>query len=136
MTSLPAASLAALLQSFFVDRLLTQRQASAHTIAAYRDAFRLLLHFAAERLGTAPTDLAVADLDAPFVGQFLDHLEKDRANSARTRNARSSAIHSFFRYVALREPACTLICQRVLAMPSKRHERPDVGMMPLMPISA
>ena len=76
-----------------------QRQASAHTIAGYRDSFRLLLRLAAERLGKTPTDLLVEDLDAPFIGEFLDHLEKDRGNSARTRNARLAAIHSFFRYV-------------------------------------
>lgn len=136
MTNVLSASLPALLQSFFVERLLTQREASAHTVAGYRDSFRLLLHFAAERLGKAPTDLAVADLDAPFIGQFLDHLEKDRANTARTRNARLSAIHSFFRYVALREPACALICQRVLAMPSKRHERKTIEFLDRSQIDA
>jgi integrase/recombinase XerD len=123
MTNLSSASLSPLLQSFFVDRLLGQRQASAHTVAGYRDSFRLLLQFAAERLGKAPTALVVADLDAPFVGEFLTHLEQERANTPRTRNARLAAVHSFFRYVAVREPACALICQRVLAMPSKRYDR-------------
>lgn len=118
-----AASFQTLLQSFFLDRLLRQRQASPHTIAGYRDAFRLLLRFAAQRLARAPSDLQMEDLEAPFIGEFLDHLEKERGNSARTRNARLSAIHSFFRYVALMEPAYALLCQRVLAMPSKRHER-------------
>lgn len=136
MTNVPSAGFPTLLQSFFVDRLLTQRQASAHTIAGYRDSFRLLLQFAAERLGKAPTDLAVADLDAPFIGQFLEHLEKERANTARTRNARLSAIHSFFRYVALHEPACALICQRVLAMPSKRHERKTIEFLDRSQINA
>ena len=120
------ASLPALLQAFFLDRLLRQRAASAHTIAAYRDAFRLLLPFATQRVGKTVSDLDVADLDAPIVGDFLDHLEKERGNSARTRNARLAAIHSFFRYVALREPAYALICQRVLAIPSKRHERKEI----------
>jgi len=117
------ASLPALVQSFFTDRLLRQRHASPHTIAGYRDSFRLLLNFAAQRLGKAPSDLLIDDLDAPFIGEFLQHLETDRGNSARTRNTRLAAIHSFFRYVALTEPAHALHCQRVLAMPSKRFER-------------
>src|SRR5215472_5905563 len=118
-----ATDLAALLQSFFTDRLLRQRQASPHTIAGYRDCFRLLLHFAQERLGKMPSKLLIEDLDAPFVGLFLEHLQSVRKNSARTRNARLGAIHSFFQYVALEEPALALHCQRILAMPSKRHER-------------
>ncbi len=113
----------ALLQSFFTKRLLRQRRSSAHTIAGYRDSFRLLLRFAAERLGKAPSKLTLEELDAAFIGQFLDHLERDRGNSARTRNARLAAIHSFFRYVALEEPAHALLCQSVLAMPNKRYER-------------
>lgn len=121
-----AASLPALLQSFFTDRLLAQLRASAHTVSAYRDTFRLLLRFAARRLGKAPCDLMVDDLDAPFIGQFLNHLEAERGNRARTRNARLAALHSFFRFVALTEPAHALHCQRVLAMPSKRHERATV----------
>ena len=119
-------SLQALVQAFFTDRLLRQRHASSHTIAGYRDSFRLLLHFAAQRLGKAPSDLLFEDLDAPFIGEFLQHLEIDRGNSARTRNIRLAAIHSFFRYVAFTEPAHALICQRVLAMPSKRFERKPV----------
>jgi site-specific recombinase XerD len=118
-----SANLPALLQSFFTDRLLRQRQASAHTIAGYRDCFRLLLHFAKERLGKTPSQLRVEDLDAPFIGLFLDHLESVRNNGARTRNARLAAIHSFFQYVAFEEPAYALHCQRILAMPNKRHER-------------
>ena len=118
-----SADLPSLLQSFFTDRLLRQRQASPHTIAGYRDCFRLLLHFAKERLGKMPSQLPVEDLDAPFIGLFLDHLESVRQNSARTRNARLGAIHSFFHYVALEEPAHALHCQRILAVPNKRHER-------------
>lgn len=116
----------ALLQSFFTERLCRQRRASEHTIAGYRDTFRLLLRYAAERRGTTPSTLRLEDLDAPFIGQFLDHLEQDRGNSARTRNARLAAIHSFFQYVALEEPAHAWLCQRVLAMPSKRHERRQI----------
>jgi site-specific recombinase XerD len=118
-----SANLPALLQSFFTYRLLRHRQASPHTIAGYRDCFRLLLHFAKERLGKAPSHLCVEDLDAPFIGLFLDHLESVRNNGARTRNARLAAIHSFFQYVAFEEPAYALHCQRILAMPNKRHER-------------
>ncbi len=118
-----SSSFPALLQSFFTQRLFRQRRASGHTIAGYRDAFRLLLRFAAEQLGKTPSNLLLEDLEASFIGQFLDHLEQDRGNSARTRNARLAAIHSFFRYVALEEPAHALLCQRVLAMPNKRHER-------------
>lgn len=113
----------ALLQTFFTDRLLRQRQASPHTVAAYRATFRLLLRFAAKRLGRAPSKLVIADLDAAFLGEFLDHLERERGNSARSRNARLAALHAFFRYVALTEPAYALHCQRVLAIPSKRFER-------------
>jgi site-specific recombinase XerD len=115
--------LPSLLQSFFTERLFRQRQASPHTIAGYRDSFRLLLQFAKERLGKAPSKILVEDLDAPFLGLFLEHLEDVRKNSARTRNARLAAIHSFFQYVALEEPAYALHCQRILAMPNKRHER-------------
>jgi site-specific recombinase XerD len=118
-----SADLPSLLQTFFTDRLLRQRQASPHTIAGYRDSFRLLLQFAKERLGKAPSKLQIEDLDAPFLGLFLEHLEEVRKNSARTRNARLAAIHSFFQYVALEEPAYALHCQRILAMPNKRHER-------------
>jgi len=112
--------LAPLLQAFFTDRLLEQRQASAHTVAAYRDAFRLLLAFAAKALGTAPSDLQLADLDAPFLTRFLSQLETERGNSVRTRNARLAALHSFFRYAALRAPECAALIQRVLAIPPKR----------------
>jgi len=118
-----ATDLAAPLQSFFTERLLRQQQASPHTIAGYRACFRLLLHFAQDRLGKMPSQLLIEDLDAPFVGLFLEHLQGVRKNSARTRNARLGAIHSFFRYVALEEPALALHCQRILAVPNKRHER-------------
>ena len=113
----------ALLQTFFSQRMLEQQRSSGHTVAGYRDAFRLLLRFAAEQLGKTPSNILLEDLDASFISLFLDHLERDRGNSARTRNARLAAIHSFFRYVALEEPAHALLCQRVLAMPNKRYER-------------
>lgn len=116
----------ALLQSYFVERLGRQRHASAHTIAAYRDTFRLLLRFAAARLKKTPSQLSIEDITVSFVAEFLDHLERDRGNSARTRNARLAAIHSFFHYVALSEPAHALSCQRVLAIPNKKFERGPV----------
>jgi integrase/recombinase XerD len=116
-------SLSGLVQSFFTDRLLRQRRASAHTIAGYRDCFRLLLRFAAQRLRKVPAKLAIEDLNAAFVGEFLDSIEKERGNSARSRNTRLAAIHSFFRYVSFQEPACADLCRRVLAIPSKRYER-------------
>jgi integrase/recombinase XerD len=112
-----------LVQAFFTDRLLRQRRASPHTVAGYRDTFRLLLRFAKQRLGKAPSTLSLKDLDAPFVGDFLDHLEKERGNGARSRNTRLAAIHSFFHYLSFQEPAYADQCRRILAIPSKRYER-------------
>jgi site-specific recombinase XerD len=116
----------ALLQSFFTDRLMRQRQASPHTIASYRDTFRLLLSFAEQRLKKAPSMLRLEDLDTSFFGVFLDHLEKERGNGARSRNARLAALHSFFRYVALHEPSMSALAQRVLAIPQKRYHRTQI----------
>lgn len=116
-------SFPALLQAFFTDRLIRQLKASPHTILSYRDTFRLLLGFARKALRKAPSALTLEDLDAPFVGAFLDWLEKERGNSARTRNARLAAIRSFFRYAALQEPAGSAVADRVLAMPAKRFVR-------------
>ncbi len=113
----------ALLQAFFVERLQQQRQASPHTVVAYRNTFRLLLRFAATRLHRAPSRLRLADLHAGFLSEFLAHLQQDRGNGARTRNARLAALHAFFRYVALSEPAHALHCQRVLAIPAQRFQR-------------
>lgn len=115
--------LAGLLEAFFTKRLERQSGASPHTIAAYRDAFRLLLGFAHERLGKAPSDLLLSEVDASFVSAFLDQLQAKRKNSSRTRNARLAAIHSFFRFVALEEPGACAACQRVLAIPTKRTAR-------------
>jgi site-specific recombinase XerD len=119
-------SFQSLLQRFFTDRLQTQLGASQYTIAAYRDTFRLLLQFASERIKRGPSELRMEDLDTSFLGQFLEHLELDRGNCTRTRNNRLSAIHAFFQYVAISEPALALQCQRVLAIPSKRYERRPV----------
>jgi len=115
--------LAPTLQAFFSDRLIGQRKASLHTIAAYRDTIRLLLNFAAEHTHTQPSDLDVDDLDAPLIGAFLDHLEHERGNTIRTRNARLAAIRSLFRYAALKHPEHAATIQRVLAISSKRTDQ-------------
>jgi len=99
-----ATSFPVLLESFFTKRLIAQRRASPHTIGSYRDTFRLLLQFAEKRLGKAPSRLTLEDLQAPFLGAFLDNLESARANATRSRNLRLAAIRSFFRYIALEVP--------------------------------
>jgi len=116
-------ALAPALQAFFTDRLALQRQASGHTIAAYRDAIKMLIVFAAQRTGKNPSRLDIADLDAQTVGAFLNHLENDRGNSVRTRNARLAAIHSLFGYAALRHPEHAADIARVLAIPPKRYDK-------------
>lgn len=115
--------LAPTLQAFFTERLTGQKHASAHTIAAYRDTIRLLLAFAAQHTTKAPSDLDIDDLGAPLIGAFLDHLEHERGNTIRTRNARLAAIRSLFRYAALRHPEHAATIQRVLAIPTKRHDQ-------------
>lgn len=116
-------ALAPTLQAFFTERLIGQRRASPHTISAYRDTMRLLLGFAAERLDKEVSALEVDDLDAHLIGSFLDHLETERGNGVRTRNARLAAIRSLFRYAALRHPEHAAVIERVLAIPPKRFER-------------
>jgi len=116
-------ALAPSLQAFLTDRLIRQRHASGHTIAAYRDTLRLLLGYAAERTGTTPSRLDLADLDAPLIAGFLDYLETERGNTVRTRNARLAAIHSLFRFAALTHPEHAESIARVLAIPPKRFDR-------------
>jgi integrase/recombinase XerD len=118
-----------LLQMFFTDYLFRLKQASSHTIASYRDTFRLLVNFACQHLAKGPAKLKLEDLDAPFVGRFLSYLETDRRNRARSRNVRLAAIHSFFRYVALNEPAHLMVAQRVLAVPTKRFDRRPIDFL-------
>ncbi len=118
-----------LLEAFFMDRLVRQRQVSPHTLASYRDTFRLLLQYAQRQLGRAPSAVTLPDLDTPFLGAFLDHLEQERDNSARSRNVRLAAIHSFFRYVALHTPEHSALAQRALAMPSKRYPRRPIDFL-------
>jgi site-specific recombinase XerD len=121
-----AAALPALIQRFFTDRLCTQLEVSRHTVAGYRDTFRLLLRYASAQLGKPPVKLTVEDVDADLVADFLVHTETARGNSARSRNTRLAAIRSFFRFVAMTDPTWLLHCQRVLAMPNKRYVKRTV----------
>jgi integrase/recombinase XerD len=127
MSTSASLAFSSLLQGFFLERLVSQRGASAQTVASYRDAFRLLLGYVEKSRGKAPTDLVLADLDGPLVTAFLDHLERDRGNSVRTRNARLTALRSFLHYAALRDPTTLATIERVLAIPLKRFDRPLLG---------
>ena len=132
----PAANFARLLAAFFTDRLMQQRQASPHTIASYRDTFRLLVHYALRELKKPPATLDLADLDTDFLGAFLSYLETERGNDARTRNTRLAAIRSFFGYVAVQEPQHASLAQRVLALPSKRYTRRPVDFLDRSEVAA
>jgi site-specific recombinase XerD len=125
-----------LLQRFFTERLMQQRQASAHTISSYRDTFRLLLRFAHKRLHKLPDQLTFEDIDAPLVTAFLNDLEKTRDIKPRTRNLRLTAIRSFFRYAAFEAPAYSAQIQRVLSMPGKRHHRTLIRFLTRPEVSA
>lgn len=118
-----------LLQRFFVQRLVQQQHVTPCTVAAYRDSFRLLLAFAHERLQKSPSDIALEDLSASFILDFLNHLEVDRHNCSRSRNARFAAIRSFMEYVSFEEPSALALAQSVLAIPMKRFEQPLVGFL-------
>jgi site-specific recombinase XerD len=115
-----------LLQSFFTDRLLRQMRASPHTVASYRDTFRLLLRHATEHRGKAPSELTLEDIDPSLVVDFLERLEAERGNTTRTRNNRLAALRSFFRHVAMNEPVHALRCQRILAIPQKRAQKKTI----------
>ena len=133
----PAHPLGPLLQAFFTLHLRAHRQVSERTVAAYRDAFRILLGFLHEKTtGTEPAALRLTDLDAPQILSFLDHLESSRGNTARSRNARLAAIRSFFRFVTLREPDSLALASRVLAIPVKRVDRRLVGYLSRAEIDA
>jgi len=121
--------LAPTLEAFFSERLIGQLNVSPHTVAAYRDTFRLLLAFIQDQTGAAPSSLPFEAIDAKLVGSFLNHLEVDRGNSARTRNSRLAAVHSLFRYAALRHPEHAAQIQRVLAIESKRFDRALVSFL-------
>jgi len=127
--SRPDTRFATLVQEFFLERLINQRNASPQTVAAYRDSFRLLLPFAARRLGKTPERLVLTDLDAPLVLAFLNHLEQERHNTIRSRNARFAALRSFLHFVALKDPTALPVVQRVLAIPMKRFDKPLLGFL-------
>jgi site-specific recombinase XerD len=129
-------ALAPTLQAYFTDRLLCQRRVSPSTVASYRDAFRLLLSCMQQKTGTPPARLELTQLDAPTIGAFLEHLEHDRGNSARTRNIRLAAVHSFFHYCALRHPEHAALIQRVLAIPPKRAEKRTVTFLTAEEVTA
>src|SRR6059036_2810557 len=113
--------------SFLTHYLAAQRNLSPNTIKAYRDVFSLLLRFCRDVQGIAPEKLRLEQVDVSLVEAFLDHLETDRKSSPRTRNHRLATLHAFFRYVQAEEPAHMVQCQRILAIPLRRHARPTVG---------
>jgi integrase/recombinase XerD len=129
-------ALAPTLEAFFTQRLISQRQASPHTIAAYRDTFRLLLAFAQDRTGIPPCSLHLHDLDAQLITAFLEYLRRDRGNSPRSANARLAAIHSLFGYAALRHPEHAALIQRVLAIPPARTGKTIVSFLTDSEVSA
>ncbi len=122
-------ALAPTMQGFFTERLLGQLRASPNTVASYRDTLRLLLAFAQQRTGKTPSKLQLEDLDAVLIGAFLEHLERERHNSVRTRNNRLAAVHSLFAYAALRHSEHAVLIQRVLAIPAKRTDRQLVSFL-------
>ena len=122
-------SLPRLLQAFFCDRLIAQRNASRRTVASYRDAFRLFLRYASQRLGKPPVELTLEDIGVSTTLDFLDYLEAQRGNSVRTRNARLAAIRSFMQYASYYTPEALPTIQRVLAIPTKRFDRPLLGFL-------
>ena len=128
-TSSQVPTFASLLQDFFCKRLIGERNLSNQTVASYRDTFRLLLKYAEQRIRKAPVALTLADLDTPVILGFLDQLQKDRGNCARTRNLRLVAVRSFLRYASHRDPTALPTIQRVLAIPMKRFDRPLLGFL-------
>ena len=123
------AEFAAVVQRFFAERLLQQQAVSPRTVAGYRDTFRLLLGYAERQLGKPPVKLALGDVDAELVLGFLTHLEAERHNAVRSRNARLAAVRAFARYVAVQCPPALLLVQRILAIPMKRFDRPLLGFL-------
>ncbi len=131
-----SSNVATLIERYFTDRLMRQRNVSTNTIASYRDTFRLLFTFAQARSRKPPSALVLEDLDAPFVNAFLGDLEKKRGASIRTRNLRLTAIRSFFRFVSFEEPARGDLIQRVLAIPNKRYDKRQVHFLTRLEIEA
>ena len=116
-------ALAPALASFLREHLPRERNASPHTVASYAHAFSLLLRYAANRLGRRPTELTIEDLDPDLILGFLSHVEQDRGNTARSRNARFAAIRSFFRYLEYKAPACLEQALRVRSLPMKKTDK-------------
>lgn len=129
-------AIAPTMESFFTDRLVTQRRVSPRTIASYRDSLKLLIAFAQQRSGKQPSQLDWDDLNAEAITAFLNHLETDRGNSARTRNLRLTAIRSLFAYASLRHPEHAALIQRVMAIPAKRFDKPIVSFLTAVEIDA
>jgi len=129
-------SFPALLEKFFTYRLIAQRRVSQHTIASYRDTFRLLLQFANKNLKKQPSSIKLDDLDAPLISTFLDHIEKQRKNVIRSRNLRLTAIRSFFRFVSFQEPGYSAHIQRILAIPNKKHQKKLIAFLTRSEIDA
>jgi integrase/recombinase XerD len=125
----PEGQFAKLVEDFFLERLIRQRNSSPQTVAAYRDCFRLLFEFVRDHRSKPPDRLVLADLDAPLVLAFLDYLEKDRNNSIRSRNARLAALRSFLHFASLKHPESLALIHRTLSIPIKRCGRPLVGFM-------
>lgn len=120
-------SFATLVQAYFAEYLPQQRALSPQTIAAYRDAFVLFLEFAQDRLGKAPTAIALADMTPELITAFLNHLEQHRHNCVRSRNARLAALRSFLKFVGHRDVSSLQVVERGLGIPAKRFERPMFG---------
>lgn len=123
----PPPSFAALVQAYFAEHLTQHRALSPQTIAAYRDAFMLFLGFTESRLGKAPTAMTLADITPDLIMAFLDHLERQRHNSVRSRNARLAALRSFLKFAAHRDVSSLQVIERALGVPVKRFERPMFG---------
>ncbi len=123
------AEFSSLVQRFFADRMIQQRNASPRTVAAYRDTFRLLFAYAQRQLAKTPTALCLDDFDANLILGFLEHLECERGNCVRSRNCRLAAVHAFANYVALQCPPALLLAQQILAIPPKRFEKPMIGFL-------
>ena len=134
--SSPTLTFSSLLQRFFCERLIDQQNVSERTVAAYRDTFRLLLHYLKENHNITPSAVVMADMNAEMVSSFLTHLEHHRGNSIRTRNARLAALRSFLKYASALDPASLGTIQRVLAIPMKRFQRPVLGFLSREEISA
>ena len=132
----PSNSFGGVLTSFFTKRLMQQRQASSHTVSSYRDSFRMLLRFAAERTRRTPSNLTWQDIDAPLVSDYLDDLEARRGITARSRNLRLTAIRSLFKYAAFELPEHAAQIQRVLAIPSKRCTHQQIGFLTCAEVDA